>query len=310
MTDSIRFLPLLLSPILRFLRDERAEFGGADLNDPSLDDDYDLSEGDPPDGDDDDDKDGGGADDGADDKGGDKGDDKDKPVTRRELEELRRENGEIKRSMEYWQRRANGKAEPEVDEYGDPVETDDEPKPKGKPASKEMSPAEVAAFVEDVNERGPAAIDDLLRKNGYMSRADTEALIRNTVRQEGSALIQNQELMRQYPDLNDPATPLFKESARQMEALKGSGIRGAAKVQTAVRLAVGELRARGEWADEKAEDDRLRRVRGQSGPAGRRTRPAGNKKALTKREAFFAEQMGVDPKKALEHKQKHIHDER
>ena len=235
--------------------------------------------------------------------GGEKADKGDKakpeaPVTKKDLAALNSKIEELQFTNEYWRGRAESGAAPDKAE----IET---------PAA-DASDAEVDTFIKDLNEKGPDAIRKVMRKEGFLSAAD----VRKMIRSEGGQLLKNQELLHAHPGLSDNTSPIFKETARQLKTLHGTGMSEGEMTAHAVNMAELALRQRGEWDGDKEEVDaeekeRQERVARQSGPGRRRgsIAPRDTTK-LTKNERFIAEQMDISPDLALKHKQEHIVDER
>ena len=222
----------------------------------------------------------------------------DAPVTKKDLAALNTKIEELQFTNEYWR----GKAEGREEQGGPETET---------PAA-DASDAEVDTFIKDLNTKGPDAIRQVMRKEGFLSAAD----VRKMIRSEGGQLLKSQELLHVHPGLSDTNSPIFKETARQLKTLHDTGMSEAEMTTHAVSLAELALRQRGEWAGSKDEVDaeeqeRQERIERQSGPGRRRgaIAPRDTSK-LTKTEAFIAQEMGVDLKTALQHKQEHIVDER
>ncbi len=222
----------------------------------------------------------------------------DAPVTKKDLAALNSKIEELKFTNEYWRGRAESGAEP------DETETE-------SPAA-DASDAEVDTFIKDLNEKGPDAIRKVMRREGFLSAADVKKMIRS----EGGQLLKNQELLHIHPGLSDNTSTIFKETARQLKTLHHTGMSEGEMTAHAVNLAELALRQRGEWDGNKEEVDaeekeRQERVARQSGPGRRRGAIVSQDKTkLTKNEAFIAQEMGVDLKTALKHKQEHIVDER
>jgi hypothetical protein len=83
------------------------------------------------------------------------------------------------------------------------------------PAKKEAKEENPSDFIEQLTERGSAAIDDLLAERGYVRKEEVEARIthaRNQVTVESA-------LARDYPDLQDSESEFFKETAAQYQTL-------------------------------------------------------------------------------------------
>ncbi len=224
-------------------------------------------------------------------------------VTRKDLAALNNKVDELKFTAEYWRGKAEGR---DADEGTTETPT----------APADASDDEVDKFIVDLNKKGPDEIRRIMRKEGYLSAADVQKMVRNEVRTEGGALLRNQDLMRTHPGLRDVDSAIFKETARQLKGLQGTGMSDGHMTAHAVKMAELELRQRGEWdgdgseADE-AEKERQERVKKQSGPGRRRgSITPNNKTKLTKAEKFIAEQMDIPAELALKHKAEHIVDER
>jgi hypothetical protein len=198
---------------------------------------------------------------------------------RKENEELRKRTDELTNSERYWAEQARSAKKPKQEQPDvDPDEVDDED--DEQPLDK---------FIEDLTTKGKAA----LKKHGFVTKrearemADRRAakIARQIVDEERSKLSADAELAREFPDLQDRDSDLFKRTAeiyqKETEAdpsLKKSNrtlmlAARQAKLELAVKNA-GKRRSDSEDDDDEdvddAEQERLDRVRAQSGDRGRR----------------------------------------
>ena len=192
------------------------------------------------------------------------------------LAQLQQSLNEERQNARFWHERATTAPKPEAP----------------KPETKAVDPAE---FVELLTSKGPAAVEELiekkLREGGFVSKSEVEATIAAV---RGQVTIE-QQLERDYPDLADPTSDMFKETARQYQELvagapelKGKPIamRTAAKLaEAALDLDPAEKPRRATSRREDVQDaedvdtdaetreaERVRRVRSQGTPSRRARR--------------------------------------
>ena len=201
-----------------------------------------------------------------------------------ELTKLREESQqhvkEAEETARYWHERARGTDEP-----------DDDKKGKGKSKSDDLSESAVEGFIEDVNKRGPTAIKDLVSKMGFVSKDDVGEM----VDERAQALVHESELLKTYPDLGEKDSDFFKQTAKEYSAL-GDSVPSSQRMQIAAERTELKLRREGKFGPakgEETEEERVARVKAQSGGsrAELETEPADA--PLTDLEKRIAEEMGV-----------------
>jgi hypothetical protein len=200
---------------------------------------------------------------------------------RKEVAELRKEREALQQSERYWSEQARSAKKPKQEQPEvDPDEVDDED--DEQPLDK---------FIEDLTTKGKAA----LKKHGFLTRREAreladrraEKIARQIVGEERSKLSADAELAREFPDLQDPKSDLFKRTAEiyKSETDADPSLKKSTRtLMLAARQAKLELAAknvgkrRSDPEDEgddyedvdDAEQERLDRVRAQSGDRGRR----------------------------------------
>lgn len=214
--------------------------------------------------------------------GGAKG--KDEAATlREEIAQLRKTNQQLTESERYWAERAQGRSD---DDELDDESADDAPAPKqpaGDDDGEDLDDPKI--FVDALAERGPKAIAQWLKKNGYVTAAEAEGLAQKTASQAVAkarqALAQDSELMSEFPELKDSESALFQETGKVYRAMvkRDPGLKKspAALYQAAetakLRLQVAAKAKAAPDEDQEPDDyrerDRRSRVAAQQGDRGR-----------------------------------------
>lgn len=204
-----------------------------------------------------------------DDAGKGKGGNDDAKALRDEIAALKRQNQELADSERYWADQARavgkkgGKTEADPDDEGEEEPEDDE---EDDDADK---------VVEDFSAKGIRA----LTKRGLITAKQAKELIakeaakiaREIVGTEAAKLRQDADLVQKYPELSDKDSDLFKRTAevfKEMVADDPSLKKSPKALMMAARTAKAELRA----TQGRGEEDRLEKVRRQSGERGSRGR--------------------------------------
>ena len=205
-------------------------------------------------------------------KGGDqskRGGEKTIVLSRKDYEALQARAREKEVEEAYWRGKAEagskGKRESDEDE-----EDAAPPVRKAKPATEDE---DAEAFLADVNKRGMKAI----RERGMMSRDEVEALIeeraakiaRGEVGKATEALHSDAQLIRQYPDLNDPESEFSKRVAKEVRGLVAADknlARSNATILAASRIVAAQMRSE---KSDTTNRDRERRIAKQA-PVSRR----------------------------------------
>jgi len=145
-----------------------------------------------------------------------------------------------------------------------------------KPA-KDEEPEDNTDLLE-VATKGPKAMKQWLKDNGFVSQAEVE----QTVQEKASQLAREAQVVREYPELADHSSDFFKETAQEYGRLKSQGVpEGVAMELAAERVAVkrGKGGDGGEGGGKKkapageSAEDRTARAKAQAGE-GTKTRPA------------------------------------
>ncbi len=200
----------------------------------------------------------------------------DSAALRAEIETLRKTNQTLSDSERYWADRAKANGN------GDDEDEDDEkPAKKGKePAPADDDDDDPAKFVDELSSKGPKAIAAYLKKKGYVTAAEASEIATKTAKQAVKAaresMTHDVELSRDYPDLQDPESELFKETSKIYKGMLKRDPKlkdSSAALLMAAENAKLKLQIEGKGksnSEDDAEKDRQRRIREQGGDRGRR----------------------------------------
>lgn len=197
----------------------------------------------------------------------------DKPAEKSDVEKLREEFrkeldardkqiAELRESEKYWARKAGRAVEPEPDESEEPEEPQE---PEEKPER----------LLDELSADGLKAIE----KRGFVKRSDVERMVNDKVNRTLEEVQQGQafdaKLQRDFPDLTDPKSELFKRAGanfREMVELdpKAKGSRVA--LYAAAKLAARELETEKKVATTNDREERRRQRIADQAPERGRTR--------------------------------------
>ncbi len=197
-----------------------------------------------------------------------------KPITKADLDALRAEyDGKLEDAnsrADYWYEQAS---------QGTPA-AEPEPEPDSE---------DDLSIIDDINKRGRRALDDYLKKKGFLSSEEAEELIQR----KAEALQTQSKLVDEYPELMDKDSDLFKETARQMKALEGTGMRTDKRLAQAVFNAELKLIKAGKRSYGDSEDARLAHVSAQNGTKGRKGADLSSPPQLNAHQKEIAKRMGL-----------------
>jgi hypothetical protein len=194
-------------------------------------------------------------------------------ITRAEFERINRELKETRESERAWASLARGpqqQAQPQDEE--EVIETDDLLPATGSEAVDEAILQNPEKWVEAVS-KGPGAIKTLIKSMGLVSAAEVAEIARKVaaraISYERGKMSTDAALVRDFPELTDKKSPLFKETAKELQAmvnldpkLKNSpgALLAAAKVAKAtLDAAEAGKRASRRRNDDDEDDDRYDR---------------------------------------------------
>lgn len=234
-------------------------------------------------------------------------------ISKADYERVQRERDEAKQSERYWAERSrSGKHEAEPEDEDPGIDTSDlVPEITGAEGVDESIFADPEKWVAAVA-KGPKAIQDLIRKEGYVNAkqvAEIAAKVaRRTVDVERGKITTDNKLMTQFPELQDNTSELFKATAEEYQELlkfDPSAKKNPLTLFAAARAAKARLakapKAKAEDDDEYErvdhEGDRLQRVRAQDGSRGGKGRGGDEDDPIGPAARHVMEQMGVSEDK-------------
>lgn len=152
-------------------------------------------------------------------------------ISKSDYERMERERKEAAQDARYWAERARG-GKPEVAEEEEDEESDDDliPEVTGKADIDESIFNDPEKWVAAVS-KGPAAIQALIRKEGYLNGKQVLALTqkvaekvakkisRETVDSERSKITTDNKLMTRFPELANNESEFFKATAEEYKDL-------------------------------------------------------------------------------------------
>lgn len=237
---------------------------------------------------------------------------------------LLRERDEAKQSEKFWADRARGgKEQAQHQEEEERVDVSDLV-PQKVTGDKDVD----QSIFQDPDKwlaavaKGPAAIQALIRKEGFVTGAEAaeiaEKVARRTVSIERGKITTDNKLMTQFPDLGDPKSELFKAAAeeyKELIAFDPSAEKNPATLFAAARAAKAKLAAQApkrkaadeddeEYGYDRVETERRRRVDAQDGSrGGRRSEEPDDSlgpqaKAIAKMMGISEEEFAAEKKKS------------
>lgn len=180
---------------------------------------------------------------------------------RREVKALQDRVREIEAESAYWKGRAEaGAGNRRGDDDGEP----ERPAPR---RSKQDDVDDSAELLESLSKDGSKA----LKARGFVSMDEVERIVEQRIGQAQQALHSDAQLMRQYPDLNDPKSDFSKRVAAEVQEMirhdkslaKSNGTIAAAARIVKAEMAAEDARKGG------ADRDRERRISKQGPVNGR-----------------------------------------
>jgi hypothetical protein len=158
-------------------------------------------------------------------------------------------------------------------------------------------PEDDTDVLEKITVDGVKGLDELAAKRGYIKRDE----VRQIVQDERSSATKELELTTEYPDLKNKKSEFFQATAIHYGNLVRSGTPQPMAMELAARqtelqfLKEGKMKIPGEREKHEREQDRLDRIRAQSGENGRRPAPGAdeNDTELTAEQKHICDSMGI-----------------
>jgi hypothetical protein len=198
----------------------------------------------------------------------------------RQIDELKEQVAESQRTAQFWADKAANGAHAAA---------------ASAPAVDEEEPD----VLEAITTGGAKGFDQLAKKRGFIQRNEVEQIIEA----RATSLTKEQQLMKEYPDLENKDTEFFKTTAENYGRLVKSGTPQPVAMEMAARQAelqfirAGKIKVNGSGrpsGDEK-EAARLKRIAAQASPSGS-ARPAPvdeEDEELTPQQKHIADAMGI-----------------
>lgn len=194
-------------------------------------------------------------------------------ISKAELEALRRDRDEARQSERFWAEKAqNGSGgQPAEEEEPETVETADLiERVTGDQDIDEAIFKDPDRWADAIS-RGPQAIESFVRKAGYVTAqeaADIAAKVaRRTVDVERQKITSDNVLLRDFPDLSNPESELFKATSlevRKLVSLDPNARKSPATLYAAAEMAKAKLGAKQTARRRDDDDDRYDRVEGEA----------------------------------------------
>lgn len=219
-------------------------------------------------------------------------------LSKREHEQLLKRLGELEQSERYWSERARAGEKPEAEPDDEPPPEDDEP-----PADDTTD-----QFIEDLSKKGLEALvkRGVLTKKAAIEIIQREArkVAREVVGVETKKLATDAELIRQFPDLEDRESALFKRTGELFrEDVKGDPtLRDSPRALIlAARTAKAELALESKGG---GDDSRAARIRAQAGDRSGSRGFDEDQDTMGPAAREIAERMGVSEKQFRAHRER------
>jgi hypothetical protein len=156
-----------------------------------------------------------------------------------ELEQLKQRNRELAESERYWAARAKQGGKPEA-----PA---DEPDEDDLPAVEDID-ISPDAFLDELEKKGPKAILEVVKKAGFVPASEAKAMAERIadkrLQAERDRMQAEAKIFREFPDLADEQSDLYKETAkvfREMVEEDPALANSTAAFKSAARLAQRSL---------------------------------------------------------------------
>jgi hypothetical protein len=193
----------------------------------------------------------------------------------RQIDELKEQVAEGQRTAQYWADKVKAGAPTK------PAEAEDEPD-----------------VLEAITTGGAKGFDKLAKQRGFIQRDEVESLIN----QRAASLTEEQQLLKEYPDLSKKESEFFRATALEYGKLVKSGVPQAVAMGNAARqtelefIKAGKIKlpAAAQTKEEK-EAARVARIAAQSGDTGARRPAAADEEDedLTAEQKHIADAMGI-----------------
>lgn len=132
----------------------------------------------------------------------------------------------------------------------------------GEPKPEPPQDDDPTAFIEDINTRGQAAIDErierILAERGVLTGDKFDSLANDKIQ----AATASQSVAQRYPDIANRNSEFYKTFEREFQALEG--VPNAQRISKAAQLAELELRRTGKYREPETEESRIARIAAQS----------------------------------------------
>jgi hypothetical protein len=174
----------------------------------------------------------------------------------REIDDLKRQNGEFQRTAEFWHEKATAK-----------------PAAAPRAAEPAADPDDDVDLLEVLTTKGVSGLKQVLAKSGFVSREEAASMV-NT---KAAQIAKEAELLSAYPDLKKADSEFFKTTAQHYGQLKAAGVPEAMAMELAAEktqlefLRSGKAKTPAQKAEEskaQREADRLARIAAQAGDRG------------------------------------------
>ena len=196
-------------------------------------------------------------------------------------EQSARDKSEAQEAIEYWAQRA-GTEGPQGDEEADDDAEDD------------LTADDLAGVITEKGTKGLIAV---LKEHGFTQKKDVEGL----VQERATAIAQDAALTKDYPELADKSSPLFKRTAIEWQRAKADNVPVSRRTRVAVLEAEQHLRAKGQFRPEAEQDDeeqdRKEHVAGQQGRRRGQAAESDEDEVLTPMQTAIAKGFGVSTKR-------------
>lgn len=193
----------------------------------------------------------------------------------KKIDDLTAEANENKRAAEFWHGKAT--AAPAV------------------PAAPAKEEADDVDLLEVITTKGVKGLDEVMTKRGYVRAADVD----KRVDEKATAIVQQQKLYEQYPDLRKTDSEFFKATALEYGALVKKGVSETVAMEMAAGatelkwMREGKIKTPAETKAEK-EKERKARAAASAGDGGNRSAAGDeNDEELTDEQKRIARAMGI-----------------
>ena len=195
----------------------------------------------------------------------------------KQIDDLKAENNTLANTAKFWADKASNGA----------------PRPAEKPAP--AAAEEEVDVLDVIATKGLKGLDELMSKRGYVRQDAVDA----TVNARTTAVLKEQELMKEFPDLGNKESEFFKATANEFGELRKRGVPEIEAMDLAVALTdrkfilAGKKQTPNQIAEAKAAERKARAAAAGGDRGGGPSNDADSDEELTAEQRHICQSMGI-----------------